>query len=397
MISYFTVCAPSMMGAGASKKVGEVCAERGIKKVLFVFDKGIEKAGLTVRVKKSLEDAGIEYVIYDQVEPNPADILIEEGYKAAMDAGGIEAIIGMGGGSSMDTAKGINVLMGNGLPLSDYFHGTGSKSTKPGIPMFLIPTSSGTGSECSRSSIITNTKANRKSTIRSNNCCVATLAILDPELTVGSPTSLTVASGIDAFTHAAGALTVNQPNPVSDTLAMGCINRLYKYLPLALEDGNNLHVREEVALGSMLAGMAFANTMCHIDHSIAHALGAKLHLVHGYCCAAALPNALYYVCEVIPEQVRRVGEAMGLEFAEDAGAEEIGRHTAEEVEELIRRIKVPTLKDLGVTREEVQSAAELVLQDGCFQFLARPITLEGVREMLGKIYDGELYVAPLNA
>lgn len=389
MVSSYTISVPCIMGKGAVSTIGEKCSELNIKRAVLVYDKGIEDIGLADKIADYVTDAGVELLRYSGVVPDPTDTSIEEGAKMILENGGVDAVIGLGGGSSLDTAKGINVIMGNGFPLSDYY--LGGKPTEKGLPLFLIPTTSGTGSECTYSAIISDTVNNRKTTIRSLNCNLATYAFIDPECTVGMPRSLTIATGLDAFAHAAESLTVNKPNPISEILAKESIRLLTKYLPRAVEDGNDMEAREKVGIAAMISGMAFANTLCHLGHALAHSLGAKLHLVHGYCCGNVLPNAIYYVSDTIPDKVRLIGESMGLTFSDDATSEEIGRRTAEEIIAFGEKLKAPKLSELGVSREDVISVYPLVNKDGCFPFLVKPINDNQIKEMLSCIYDGTLY------
>ncbi|MDR2198856.1 MAG: iron-containing alcohol dehydrogenase [Deltaproteobacteria bacterium] len=388
MTSTFSICAPALMGFGASLAIGEKCAELGVKKAILVFDQGVENAGLTKGVEKSLKDAGIDYVVFKDVAADPTDVSIEAGGKVGREAK-VEAVIGVGGGSVLDTAKGINVLMGNPSPLSDYF--LGGKPTNPGLPIFLIPTTGGTGSECTLSCIVTDVKARRKTTIRSKNCNLSTLAIVDPELMMGLPPLLTAITGIDAFAHAAECATNNKTNPVSDALAKEAIGNLVRHLPRAVADGSDREAREKVAISAMMAGTAFANSLPHLGHCFGHSIGATLHLPHGLAVGAAIAQALCFVSDAVPEKIRAVGSAMGLDMSSAGDPISIGRKVGEAVLKFKEEIKLPALKDQkGVTREAVVSAHPLVTKDGCYPFSAKKLTEDQTKELLGKMYDGVL-------
>ncbi|MDR1043917.1 MAG: iron-containing alcohol dehydrogenase [Candidatus Adiutrix sp.] len=388
MISSFSVFAPPLMGYGASDIIGEKCRDLGLTKVILVHDLGVEKAGLSQRIEKSLKNAGVEYVSFKEIEPDPTDVSIEAGARFAQQSGGIKAVIGLGGGSSLDTAKGINVLMGNPFPLSDYF--LGGKPTQKGLPLFLIPTTAGTGSECTQSCIVSDTKNKRKTTIRSSNCNVATLAIIDPALTLDLPPSLTAITGIDAFAHAAESLTGNKTNPVSDALNKESLRLISKNLPIAFKDGHNREARESALLAAMMAGMGFTNSMCHLGHSFGHAIGAIAHIPHGLAIGSSIAQAICFVADATPERVKAIGECMGLTFPSGVSAEEIGRRTGEAILKLKADINLPELKSLNVTREQIIAAHPLIPKDGCYPFAVKTMTEEQIKEYLGKMYDNVL-------
>jgi alcohol dehydrogenase len=375
------------MGFGASEQIGAKCSELGIKKVILVTDAGVEKAGLTKGIEKSLTDVGIEFVVFRDVVPDPTDVSIIAAGDVAR-AAKVEAVIGIGGGSALDTAKGVNVLMGNPSPLSDYY--LGGKPTQPGLPLFLLPTTGGTGSESTISAVITDTTQKRKTAIRSKNCNVSTLAIIDPGLQMGMPLFLTALTGIDAFAHSAESLTVNKPNPICDALGKESLRFLVQYLPRAINDGSDKEAREHVAYAATLGGMCIANTLVHYGHCFGHSIGAKLHLPHGLGVGHAVAQAINYVADAIPEQVRQVGIAMGVDLSGCATGEAIGRKVGEAIIKFKADIKLPTLKESGATREQVLSAAPLVLRDGCYPFAAKPMTDEMVKIYLDKIYDNVL-------
>ena len=376
------------MGYGASETIGEKCKEHSVKKAILVYDTGVEKAGLTAGVKKSLTEAGIEYVTFDGVVPDPTADSIEAAGVIARDAK-VNCVIGIGGGSCLDTAKGVNVLLGNPSPLSDYFVGN-DKPTQPGVTMFLIPTTGGTGSECTYSAIITDTANKRKRTIRSRNCNLATLAIVDPGLMLGLPPHITAMTGIDAYCHAAEAMTVNKTNPVSDALAKESIHYLFTYLPRAVNNGGDRDARYYVGVSAMMSGMSFANTLVHLGHCFGHSIGATLHLPHGLAVGLSIAQAINYVADAIPEKVKDLGIAMGVDMSRATTGEAIGRTVAEAIQKFKTDIKLPTLKELKADRDLVISCAPLVLKDGCFPFTPKPITEDQAREYLGKIYENVL-------
>jgi alcohol dehydrogenase len=383
----FVICAPVVIGFGVAKTVGEKCKEYGAKKAILVFDPGVEKAGLTKGVEQSLKDNGIDYVVFRDVVPDPTDVSIEAGGKVAREAK-VDAVVAVGGGSVLDTAKGINVLLGNPSPIHDYF--LGKKPTQPGKPIFLIPTTGGTGSEGTISAVITDTIAKRKASIRSMNCNLATLGFVDAELMMGLPKSLTAQTGIDAFAHVSESISNNKTNIISDSLSKQAIRNLTVYLPKAVANGSDKEAREKVAIAANMAGTAMANALPHLGHCFGHSIGATLHYPHGLAIGSAIAQALCYVADIVPDKIKEVGVCMGLDMSRANTAEDIGRIVGEAVLKLKKDIGLPTLKEQGADREKVISAWPLVTRDGCYPLSPKKLDEATTKEILAKIYDNVL-------
>jgi alcohol dehydrogenase len=296
----------------------------------------------------------------------------------------IDGIVAVGGGSSMDTAKGINVLINNEPPIMKYF-GV-QKNLKPGVPMVFIPTTSGTGSEVTNMCVISCTSRGNKDSVVSP-VCVATLAIVDPDLTMGLPPKMTAATGVDALAHAVESITGAQANPLSDALARDAIRTIAKWLPVAYQDGSNMEAREHMILASTFAGMAFTNGLVHLGHSIGHTLGAKFHIPHGIGCAIALPEVIEYTSKTEYKKVRMICECLGADVPEDASPEEIGAVAKKALRSLIKSVGIPNLKELGIPLEDVLKVAPLVTQDTGFALVPYRITAARVAEMLKSAYD----------
>ncbi|MDR1487007.1 MAG: iron-containing alcohol dehydrogenase [Deltaproteobacteria bacterium] len=315
MISNFLFFAPVIMGPGAVSVLEAKAKELAIKKAILVYDKGIEAAGITEKIRKPLVAAGVTLVEYNGVVPDPTDVTIDAAAKLARD-NDVDAVIGVGGGSTMDTCKGVNLLMGNPGNIADYFiKPPVFPASKIGKKLILLPTTAGTGSECTISAVITDTANKRKAATRSPSH-LATLAIIDPDLSSGMPPRLTASTGMDALAHAVESITIlpSRWNVISEIFAIKAIQDLVKYLPIAVHDGKNLEAREKCAIASMLAGSAFANTLVHLGHAFGHSIGARLHMPHGECCGVTLAHAIDYVADAVPEKVKLVGETMGLTF-----------------------------------------------------------------------------------
>ena len=332
MITSYEVYVPVVMGSGASLRTGLKVRELGCKKVLVVYDKGLKAIGIADTIVENIQNAGIKTICYDGVIPDPTDTLIEEAAEIARKEE-VDGIVAVGGGSAIDSAKGINVLMNNAPPIMKYF-GV-QKNLKPGIPMIFIPTTSGTGSEVTNMCVVSCTSLDKKDTVVSP-VCLGTLAIIDPDLTLGLPPNMTAATGVDALAHALEALTGGHANPLSDALAREAIRAIAKWLPIAYRDGANLEAREQMILASMFAGMAFTNGFVHLGHSIGHTLGAHFHIPHGIACAVTLPEVIEYAAKTEYKKVRMICECLGAEVVRDATPEEIGATARKAIRSLMK-------------------------------------------------------------
>jgi len=383
MITSYGVFVPTVMGSGTSLRTGLKIRELGCRKVLVVFDKGLKAVGIADTIVENIQNAGIETICFDGVLSDPPDTMIEEAAEMARSAG-IDGIVAVGGGSTIDSAKGINVLINNEPPIMKYF-GV-QKNLKPGVPMVFIPTTSGTGSEVTNMCVITCTSRGNKDSVVSP-VCVGKLAIIDPDLTLGLPPKMTAATGVDALAHAVESLTGGQSNPISDVLAREAIRAINKWLPIAFRDGSNLEAREQMILASMFAGMAFTNGLVHVGHSIGHALGAQFHIHHGIACAVTLPEVIEYTAKTEWKKVCMICECLGVEVSDDATPEEIGALARAAIRTLMKSVEIPNMKELGIPFDALSKIAPLVTGDPGFALAPYRITTAKVAEMLQSAYD----------
>lgn len=367
-----------MFGVGSVQQIGTKVSELGCKKVLLVTDKGIKAAGVADQVAGNLEAAGITVIQFDEVASDPPDHMIEACAVIARSEQ-VDGIVAVGGGSAMDTAKSVNVLLKNPSPISRYF-GL-NVPQEPGKVLVLVPTTSGTGSEVTHISVVTDSQTSRKFGVLGPNCS-ATLAIVDPELSVKMPPGLTAATGMDAFSHAAEALTSGLANPVSDALAERAIALTIQYLPLAVENGSDVTARTNMSLASTMAGIAFKDALPQLGHAIAHTLGGRFHIHHGTGCAIALPAVIEYVADAVPEKVRAIGKAMGLELEDVMPNQDVGKRVADAIRALNSRVGIPKMKDLGIEESILEDVAADVLKDDCAMFIPKKTTADAVAAVL---------------
>ncbi|MFR2451594.1 MAG: iron-containing alcohol dehydrogenase, partial [Clostridia bacterium] len=261
------------------------------KKPIIITDKGVENAGILKKITDLLDKDDFPYVIYAGVEANPKDVNVEEGAKIARE-NDCDCIIAVGGGSPIDCAKSVGVLLAHNDTEIKKYEGK-TAATKP-LPLFItIPTTSGTGSEITFSSVITDTKNKYKMTVKSKYTA-AKVAICDPVLTLSVPPAVTAATGMDALTHAIEAYTATCSEPIADAVSLYAIELIYNNLKTAVFEGDNLQARSAMLMGSMLAGMGFSHSDVASVHCISEALGGMFDLAHGVCNAILLPHVMEY-------------------------------------------------------------------------------------------------------
>jgi alcohol dehydrogenase len=372
MIFTFNPKSEILFGQTVSAQTGARTKALGCAKVLCVYDKGVKDAGIVDPIIKNLEAAGLKVVQYGGVLADPPDTMVDECGKLAREEG-VDGIVGIGGGSTLDTAKAVNVLLANPGRIADYYFRPGTSPHKPGRPLVLIPTTAGTGSEVTQVSVITNTATGAKGGVK-GPATTPTLAIVDPDLTLGLPPYITAATGMDTFAHALEAYTsgVNN-NLMSDLLSEKAIELVAQTLPDAVRLGSNIEARTAMCFASVLAGLSFSDAPCHLGHAFGHALGASHHVPHGVGCAIAQPAVIRLVADVMPAKVRRVGEFFGLKPAQGLSVADLGQQVSERIITFNKEIGLPTLKDLHVSKADLGPLSVAITKDVCFNFL--PVSL----------------------
>jgi alcohol dehydrogenase len=321
-----------VFGDGVAGQLGGLAAELGIRRAFVVADPFIAKSAAGRDIVDSLAASGVAVELFDNVIPDPTDISIEA---AAMHyhRAGTDGIIALGGGSAMDTAKAVGVLVAAGAEAIAPFY-FGASSTPVGMPpLICVPTTAGTGSEVTYVAIVTDSVTQRKMLVRHPSLS-PTVALVDPHLSATMPPRLTAATGVDALAHALEALTSTLANPISDNLALDAIPRVVTYLPRAIARGTDTEARRELAYAATIAGMAFLSGRVHLGHAVGHSLGAVYHVPHGLACIVCMPGILELLVEACAHELNRVALVLGL-----AGREDVPRA----VEDLMRRCDVPRL------------------------------------------------------
>ena len=384
MVAIYQQNCPVLFGVDAITQIGEKARAFRAEKAFCVCDSGVKASGIADRVIGYLKEAGIETVCFDGALPDAPDTVIDE-VGARLHGAGFDLVVGIGGGSSMDTAKALSVLADHPLPIRRYFASGGcppilNSPTK----LILIPTSSGTGSEVTIMSVIHDTETHTKDAVLRP----ADLAIVDPSLTLSTPSGVTASSGMDALSHALEAYTSTGTNPKNDLLALHAASLIAEHLELAYQNGGDLEARTALSLASNLAGIAFSDASVHIGHCAGHELGLRLHIPHGVACALALPVTLEFCADALPEKIRRIAEALGTPVPAGAAPAKAGALAADAVRTLMRRVGIPSLRTLGHERDAVLDCAEGAVSHNWFHIMApKPVDSAVMRELLGRMYD----------
>jgi len=360
-----------VFGAGVVSQVGRLARDLEMQRVLLVTDAGIIAAGHAGRVQAALELAGRTVTLFDKARENPTTRCVDECVALAR-AAGIDAIIGLGGGSSMDTAKGCNFILTNGGQMKDFW-GVG-KATKPMLPFLAIPTTAGTGSEMQCAALIADEVTHQKMACLDPKCA-ARVAILDPELTLSQPPRVTACTGIDAIAHAVETAVTTKRNELSQKLSFEAFKLCLMAFPMVMQNPSDLAARAQMQLGAAYAGAAIENSMLGAAHAAANPLTAHFGIVHGHAVGLMLPQVVRFNAELV--EVR----AIYAQLAVAAGIRETFESTAIAVEALAGRLEdllnfaqLPSrLEKCGVGRVALPQLAAEAARQWTAGFNPRPI------------------------
>lgn len=361
-----------VFGVNAVERTGEIVRELGARKVLLVTDPGIAAAGHEQHALKSLAADGVTAVVFDKVRENPTTRCVDDCLAVAKSTG-IEAIIGLGGGSSMDTAKGCNFLLTNGGRMQDYW-GIG-KATKPMLPLIAIPTTAGTGSECQSAAIIADEVTHQKMACLDPKAA-ARVAILDPALTISQPARVTACTGIDAIAHAVETAVTKKRNPFSLMFSHEAFKLLFPNFPRVIENPNDIDARGKMLLGAAFAGIAIENSMLGAAHSAANPLTAHYGIVHGQAVGIMLPHVIRFNAENETAKRSYAELASTPEIAcVSEGVEQAVDALVQEVEALLDLAQIPRLlSDCGVQQKDLPILAAEAAKQWTATFNPRLIT-----------------------
>ncbi|QYJ94922.1 L-threonine dehydrogenase [Shewanella spartinae] len=361
MAAKFFIPSVNVLGQNAvDDAIGDI-KTLGFQRALIVTDKPLVEIGLVGQIVEKFGAAGITSTIFDGVQPNPTVGNVEAGL-ALLKANDCDFVVSLGGGSPHDCAKGIALVATNGGNIKDY-EGL-DMSTKPQLPLVAINTTAGTASEMTRFCIITDEARHIKMAIVDKHT-TPILSVNDPELMLLKPAGLTAATGMDALTHAIEAYVSIAANPITDACAIKAIELIKGNLVEAVENGQSLEARDQMAYAQFLAGMAFNNASLGYVHAMAHQLGGFYDLPHGVCNALLLPHVQAYNAQVAAPRLKDVAKAMGVDVS--AMTDEQGATAAiEAIKALSVAVKIPeNLTKLGVKAEDIPTLADNALKDAC--------------------------------
>lgn len=361
MANRFVLNETSYHGAGAIAEIATEVVGRGFAKALVCSDPDLIKFGVTKKVTDVLDGAGLAYEIYSNIKPNPTIENVQQGV-AAFKAAEADYIIAIGGGSSMDTAKGIGIVIAN-PDFADIRSLEGVAPTKnKSVPIFAVPTTAGTAAEVTINYVITDVEKNRKM-VCVDPKDIPVVAFVDPEMMSSMPKGLTAATGMDALTHAIEGYITAAAWELSDMFHLKAIEIISRSLRGAV--ANTPEGRADMALGQYVAGMGFSNVGLGIVHSMAHPLGALYDTPHGVANAIILPTVMEYNAEATGEKYREIARAMGVKGVDDMTQEEYRKAAVDAVRQLSIDVGIPTdLKDI-VKPEDIPFLAQSAYDDAC--------------------------------
>ncbi|MEE2710365.1 MAG: iron-containing alcohol dehydrogenase [Gemmatimonadota bacterium] len=364
-----------IFGADTLNQLPELVTEHGMRHPMIVTDPGLVKAGLINQVTAALTN----FSVFDCVAPNPTEDNIFDGVRHYIRKG-CDGIVGVGGGSSLDAGKIIGLMTTHDRPLADYDDNTsGDRLIGPNIPPIIaIPTTAGTGSEVGRSGVITLKETDRKTVIFSPHL-MPSVALCDPKLTRRLPKHITAATGVDAMTHNIEAYLAKGFHPVCDGIALHGVALVYRYLPTAVWNGEkDIDARGQMMIAASMGATAFQKGL-GATHSLAHPLSTVAGVPHGLANAILLPHVLRFNAESVPERLRDIGIAMGLDIISQS-SQEAASTTIDAIDRFLRNIGIPThLSETGVDPDILPTLVSKALEDGCHLLNPRPCTANDFR------------------
>ena len=383
MVNRFILNELSYFGTGSRKELPAVVERLGFKKALVVTDKGLVQFGVCKMVTDVMDAAGIAYDIYDEVVPNPTVTNVKNGVKAFAEAKA-DFLVAIGGGSSMDTAKGIGIVTNN-PEFSDVVSLEGVAPTKKkSVPIIAFPTTAGTAAETTINYVIIDEEKHKKMVCVDPNdipCC----SIIDAELMYSLPKGTTAATGLDALTHAIEGYITKAAWELSDMFEIEAIRLINKYLRLAVFDPQNPKGREGMALAQYVAGMAFSNVGLGVVHGMAHPMGSLHNIPHGVANALLLPTIMEFNAPVCREKYVEIAKAMGA-YKEGMTQIEAAQAACDAVRALAIEVGIPQhLSELGISVDDIEALADQAIEDVCTPGNPRKVTRADIVALYNKV------------
>lgn len=356
MASEFFVSSNVVFGKDAVQELPKMLKEYEAKNVMVVYDNGVKMAGIAEKVLEQVKKADVNITIFDGVIPNPTNEVVEEAASIAL-RDKVDVFVAVGGGSSIDLTKAVNILMTNPGPIGQY-DGIGLVK-KDVLPLIAIPTTAGTSSEITNVAALTDTQKVCKYVVIDNKI-VADRVIADPEFTRTVPAGVTAATGMDAITHAVESYISNMATPLTEYQSLRGLQIFYENLPKVVEDGSNMEAREQMMLGCIVVGFGFSNANLGLVHGIAHTLSAHFHLAHGMANATVLPYVMEYNADSCPEKMVELAKAINLPVS--GNVEEDKYLLSKELLKLTKTLGIKTLSEQGVEEKDFDMIADVEMK-----------------------------------
>ena len=383
MINRFILNKVSYFGPGARRQLPEVVGRMGLKKALVVTDPGLIRFGVAAMVTDILDDAGIPYTVFSDVKPNPTVSNVQHGIEAYK-AAGADFIIAIGGGSAIDTAKGIGIVVNN-PEFADITSLEGCAPTRnKSVPIIALPTTAGTAAETTINYVIIDEEKHKKMVCVDPNDIPA-VAIIDAELMYSLPRSLTAATGMDALTHAIEGYITKGAWSMSDMFEIEAIRMISRHLPVAVEQPTDADARNGMAVAQYIAGMAFSNVGLGLVHGMAHPMGSLFDVPHGVANALLLPTIMEFNMPACLDKYPEIARAMGVDTT-GMTREEASQAAVDAVKALAVKVGIPQhLSDLGITESDIPQLAAQALADVCTPGNPRDVSLADIEALYRKV------------
>lgn len=383
MTHRFILNETAYFGAGARKELPSVVERLNTKKALVVTDPGLISCGVAKMVTDVLDAAAIPYEVFSEVKPNPTIANVNAGIKAYK-ASGADFIIAIGGGSAIDTAKAVGIVINN-PEFADIVSLEGCAPTKhKSVPVVALPTTAGTAAETTINYVIID-EAKQKKMVCVDPNDIPVVAVIDAELMMSLPCSLTAATGMDALTHAIEGYITQGAWEMSDMFEIEAVRMIARHLPVAVEHPSDATAREGMALAQYIAGMAFSNVGLGLVHGMAHPMGSLFDIPHGVANALLLPTIMEFNLPYCIDKYPRIAEAMGVDTA-GMSKEEAAKAAVEAVKALSVKVGIPQhLSEIGIKESDIPALAEQALADVCTPGNPRPVTIDDIKALYAKV------------
>lgn len=383
MINRVVLNETSYFGRGSRSKLLEEIKQRGYTKILVVTDRTLTEAKVSTLVTSELDNAGIIYFKFENIKPNPTVKNVQDGLMLAQ-INNVDAIVAVGGGSVIDTAKAISIIMTNPEHSGVTSLDGAVETRKKGLPLIALPTTAGTAAEVTINYVITD-EVNMKKMVCVDVHDIPVCSIIDPDLMQGMPQSLAASTGMDALTHAMEGYITKAGWLIPDMFHINAMSLIYKNLEKAANEKDNIAI-EKMAYAQYIAGMGFSNVGLGIVHSMAHSLGAFFDTPHGVANALLLPHVLKFNGEVCPDLFRNMGKAFGLDM-NNLSDEAAVQTVVKSISDLSKRLGIPqTLREIGIPEEMLPQLAKQAINDACTPGNPRDVTVEDIIKIYESAY-----------